>query len=129
MLCSAFLKNMTFEMVLMVRLPRSGTQITKIFSAHTGHEVTAGASLDCFFAPWTEFSIDSHPFGISLLFHDIFHPEFFLITCAGTMIIRVAFEAENFATSAFDTSQVKVIDFDTVSAIYSSTELIVAMDG
>ena len=129
MLCSAFFKNMTSEMVLMVRLPRSGTQVTEVFSAYTGHKVTAGASLDCLFAPWTEFRIDSHPFGISLLFHDIFHPEFFLITCAGTMIIRVAFEAENLATSAFDTSQIQVIDFDTVPAIYPSTELIVAMDG
>jgi hypothetical protein len=129
MLCSAFLKYMTFEMVFMIRLPRTGTQVTEVFSAYTGHEVTAGTSLDCLFAPWAEFSIDSHPFGISLLFHDIFHPKFFLITCAGTMIIRVAFEAENFATGAFDTSQIQIIDFDTVSAIYSSTELIVTMDG
>lgn len=104
MLCGAFLKNVAFEMVLMIRLPGSGTQITKVFATYTGHKVTTSTSFNSFFAPWTEFRIDSHPFGIGLLFHDIFHPKFFFITSAWTMVIRVAFKTENFSTSAFDAS-------------------------
>ncbi len=70
-----------------------------------------------------------HPFSICFFFEYIIEPTLFFLTCAWTVVIRIALEAEYFAACAFDAFEVKVVDFDTVSTVYACAELIVAMNG
>lgn len=125
----ALLEYVALEMILVVRLPWSRTEITEVFTTYAGHEVTASASFDSLLAPWTELSVDGHPFGISFFLEHIFHPQLFLLTCARTVIVRLALKAKDFTACALDTPEIQVINLDAISAVNACTKLIVSVNG
>jgi hypothetical protein len=45
------------------------------------------------------------------------------------VIIGLALETEDFSTSALNTFNVEIVDFDTVSTVNSSAKLVIAMNG
>ena len=123
-----FFVNMAFKMIFMVGLPWPWTQKTETFSTYTSHKITSSTSFNCFFTPWAKFRMNRHPFSISFLFQYVWKPSLFLLTCARTMIVRLAFEAKRLPTSASNSLQIQVIDLDAVVAIGACTKLIVSVD-
>ena len=118
---------MAFEVVFVIRLPRSRTHIAKVFATGTVHVVAAHRPLDCFFAPRTHLCVCGYPFCVGLLGHHLLHPLCFLLAFAGVMVVALAFEAEDFATGATDSPDTDLVDTDAIATVSAGAELVVTV--
>lgn len=120
------LKDMAFEVVLVVRLPGLRTHIAKTLATSAGHEVTTHWSLYSLITPRTNLSVLGNPFRIRLLWNNLLDPFALLFAGARVVIIALAAEAEDLAAST-EHSIYWSVHLNAVAAINPCTKLVIAV--
>lgn len=122
-----FFVNMAFEVILMIWFPRLRTHITEVLPTGAGHKVTPHRPFHSFPTPRTDLSISRNPFSISFLRYYLLTPPSFLIAFARVMVVTLTPETKDLSTTAFDSINIELVNFNAISTINSRTELIVTI--